>query len=66
VSSPLDDARAKLRRAHFHTEALRADIANAGQGEPYTIPSGKISITIRGLSTSESIVKPPARKRGVC
>jgi hypothetical protein len=38
MSSPLDDARAKLRRAKLHIEALRADIAEAGQGEPYTIP----------------------------
>jgi hypothetical protein len=36
--SILDDARAKLRRANLHTETLRADIHEAGQGEPYTIP----------------------------
>jgi hypothetical protein len=38
VSSPLDDARAKLGRAKLHVEILRADIRQAGQGEPYTIP----------------------------
>lgn len=38
MSSPLDDARAKLRRAELHTETLRADIRDVGQGEPYTIP----------------------------
>jgi hypothetical protein len=38
MSQPLDDARAKLSRANLHAEALRADIRDAGQGEPYTIP----------------------------
>jgi hypothetical protein len=34
----LRDARAKLNRGKLYTEALRANIAEAGQGEPYTIP----------------------------
>lgn len=38
MAHPLDDARAKLDRAKFHAEALRADIRDAGQGEPYKIP----------------------------
>jgi hypothetical protein len=38
TQSPLVDAGAKLSRANFHVEALRADIAEAGQGEPYAIP----------------------------
>jgi hypothetical protein len=39
VSRPvLGDASAKLNRGKLYTEALRADIAEAGQGEPYTIP----------------------------
>lgn len=38
MGHPLDDARAKLDRAKFHADALRADIRDAGQGEPYAIP----------------------------
>lgn len=34
----LQSARAKRDRAQFHVEILRADISEAGQGEPYTIP----------------------------
>jgi hypothetical protein len=37
TGQPLDDAIAKLRRANLHIEALRADIREAGQGEPYII-----------------------------
>lgn len=41
MGHPLDDARAKLDRAKFHADALRTDIRDAGQGEPYTIPLRK-------------------------
>ena len=38
VADPLDNARAKHRQAQRHAELLRADIRDAGEGEPFSIP----------------------------